>query len=221
MDQRARGMQFDGGIRDHPLDRLALCERLAKGVAGIGVGDGQIQRTLGAADGLRAMGQAAGVQEFPGQLPALADAADDLAGRYAHVFEQQFPGLVGRHQVERLPQPHARRAAVDQKTRHAQVFAIDPRAGKQLHEIGLVGAGDEDLGAVDDEIAAVGHGGGFHAGGVRAGLGLGQRKAGALVAANDRHQVLRLLAGIAVKQHRPKVRREDGRRPEGGHIAAG
>ena len=70
----------------------------------------------------------------------------------------------------------------------------------QLHEVGLVGAGDEALDPVDDVVVAVAHRGGAHAAGIGAGVGLGLREAGALLAAQHRQQILLLhLAGERVE----------------------
>ena len=66
----------------------------------------------------------------------------------------------------------------------------------ELHEVGLVGAGDEALGAVDHVVVAVAHGGGAHAAGIGAGVGLGLREADLLLAAQHRQEILLLqLAG--------------------------
>ena len=78
----------------------------------------------------------------------------------------------------------------------------------QLHEVGLVGAGDEALDAVDDVMVAVAHGGGAHAAGIGAGVGLGLREAGFLLAAQHRQQILLLhLAGERIEDARARSAR--------------
>ena len=73
----------------------------------------------------------------------------------------------------------------------------------------LVGAGDEALHAVDDVVIAVPNGGGAHAAGIAAGIGLGLRQAPVELAADGRQQVLLLLRVVEVIEDRADVRAED------------
>ena len=78
----------------------------------------------------------------------------------------------------------------------------------QLHEVRLVGAGDEALGAVDDVVIAVLHRGGAHAAGIGAGVRLGLREGDLLLAAQHRHQVF--LAQLALEREQDVAHRRAG-----------
>ena len=65
--------------------------------------------------------------------------------------------------------------------------------GEDHEGVGHVAVGDEALGAVEDVVVALQHGQGLLAGGVGAGVGLGQAEGADLLAAQQVGQVLALL----------------------------
>ena len=74
-------------------------------------------------------------------------------------------------------------------------------AGEEQHEVGLTGAGDKDLLAVDDITVALAHRRGFEAGGLRAGVGLGDAEGlEPQIAASDAGEVAALLLLAAMAQ---------------------
>src|SRR5262249_58602598 len=62
----------------------------------------------------------------------------------------------------------------------------------ELHEVGILGPGDEPLDAVDHVVVAVVHGGRAHAAGIGSRIWLGLREAGFLLATQQRQQILLL-----------------------------
>ncbi len=82
---------------------------------------------------------------------------------------------------------HARRIHIHDEAGDAAARAFGAIGrDHELHEIGVVGAGDEALDAVDHVVVAVAHGGGAHAAGIGAGIGLGLREASLLLPAQQR-----------------------------------
>ena len=76
-------------------------------------------------------------------------------------------------------------------------------AGEQEHEVRVLGAGDEDLLAVDDVAVAVLAGEGLDARGLGAGVGLGDAEGlQAQLAGGDAWQVALLLLVVAVPEER-------------------
>jgi hypothetical protein len=56
--QHARGVELGGHVGEHPLDRLVVGDRLAEGVARLGVGQRLVERGLADAERLRRDGDA-------------------------------------------------------------------------------------------------------------------------------------------------------------------
>src|SRR5262249_10332592 len=102
-------------------------------------------------------------------------------------------GLVAHHGFIAGPELHTRRIHVHDEAGNTAARALGA-VGRdhELHEIGVAGAGDEALDAVDQVVIAVADGGRAHAAGVGAGVGLGLGEAGVLPPAQKRQQVLLL-----------------------------
>ncbi len=173
-------------VGDLGLDRLELGDRLAEGLALLGVGDRLVERALGEADAHRRDADPAAVEDVEEVLEAVAAAAEQVALRHAAVLEAERPcvGGVPAHLAVGLSGLVAGRPVG-----HDQV-------GDLLAPVGLAGdggdrdaagdvgprVGDELLGAVDDPLAVLELGGGPHVAGIRAGLRLGQPEGGELLA---------------------------------------
>src|SRR5262249_22995651 len=156
----------------------------------LGVGGRHFEATLGDSERARAVLHASDVEPLLAEAHAFAFLADAMVCQHAHVLEHDFPGLVAHHGLVAGAELHARRLHVDDEAGDAaaRTFAAIGR-GHQLDEIGVAGAGDEALDAVDDVVVAVAHRGGAHAAGIGAGIGLGLREAGFLLPAQQRQQV--------------------------------
>ncbi len=85
--QHARGVELGRHVGEHPLDRLVVGDRLAEGVARLGVGQRFVERGLADAERLRGNGDAAALERQPGQREALARRAEQLVGIDADVVE--------------------------------------------------------------------------------------------------------------------------------------
>ena len=89
------------------------------------------------------------------QLVGLPHPAEDRRRRHADVLEDELRVAVGErvHVVGVVLQRHAGRVVVDEEERRqAAVVALDDDAVED-HEVGVVGAGDEPLLAVEDVVA--------------------------------------------------------------------
>ena len=101
-----------------------------------------------------------------------------------HVVEGDMPGLFAHHGLVARHQRQPRRLHVDHETGDAAMGALG-RIGHrhQLTEVGIAGAGDETLGAVDDVVIALAHGAGFHRRRIGARVRLGLHEAELFLAA--------------------------------------
>src|SRR4029078_8939320 len=79
----------------------------------------------------------------------------------------------------------------------------------QLRVVGVVGAGDKALGAVDDIVITLTDRGGAHAAGITAGVWLGLGRPPVQLAADGRQQVLLLLLFVEVIKDRADIRPEN------------
>src|SRR5262249_57786998 len=98
---------------------------------------------------------AADIEPLLTEAHAFAFRADAVARRHAHVLEHDFPRLVAHHGFVAGAELHARRIHVDDEAGNAAARALRA-VGRdhELHEIGVAGAGDEALDAVDQVVIA-------------------------------------------------------------------
>src|SRR5262249_27023366 len=156
----------------------------------LGVGGRHFEATLGDSERARAVLHASDVEPLLAEAHAFAFLADAVVCRHAHVLEHDLPGLVAHHGLVAGAELHARRIHVDDEAGNAAARALAAVGrGHQLDEIGVAGAGNEALDAVDQVLLPVAHGGGAHAAGVGAGIGLGLREASLLLPTQQRQQV--------------------------------
>ena len=71
---------------------------------------------------------------------------------------------------------------------------------EQQNPVGDIAVGDENLGAVDDDVVTVGREAGFHAGGIRSGFRLGNGQSTQTAFGDQRQQTLFLLLGADIDQ---------------------
>ncbi|MDT4873646.1 hypothetical protein FQZ97_1089020 [compost metagenome] len=120
-------------------------------------------------------------QAFPGEVVhQLVEAlallpAEQIAGRYTHVVEEQHAGVlrVQPNLFQRLRLAEAFAPGLDDDQR--DIAGLAGAAGLAHHhgKVALGAVGDEGLAAVDDVLVAVTHGAGTHRLQVRAGVRLG------------------------------------------------
>src|SRR5499427_7567327 len=193
VDEEPRGLQFDEHVGQHPLYRLALGEQTAEGRTLFGIRGRHFDASLGDAERARTVLDAADIEPLLAEAHAFAFRSDAVARGHAHILEHDLPRLVAHHGFVAGAELHAGRIHVDDEAGNAAARALRA-VGRDhgLHEIGVAGAGDEALDAVDQVVIALAHGGGAHAAGIGAGVGLGLREAGFLLSAQQRQQVLLL-----------------------------
>ena len=104
----------------------------------------------------------------------------------------------------------ARRIHVDEEDREPAARALlGIGRGDELQEVRALRVRDEALVAVDHVMVAVAHRGRAHAARIGAGIGLGLREGGGLLAAQDRIEIALLLLGRQRQQDRAHLRPED------------
>ena len=141
---------------------------------------------------------------------ALALLADQVLGRHLEVVEEHLAGVVVDHGIDLLDLDAAALglAQVDEEHGEALGALLDlvrrRRAREQQHQVGVQHAAGPHLLAVDDvAVVALLVGAGLELGGVGAGGGLGDaERLQSQLARGDARQVLLLLGGVAVPQHR-------------------
>ena len=153
-----------------------------------------------------------------GELVGLADTAEDGPGRDPHVLEDELRVPVGEgvHVVRIVLDPDAGHVVVDEEERREVAIAVDD-VGVEDHEVGVVGAGDEPLLAVEHVLAGrrIADGGRADRPRIGASAVLGDGVAARALAAHGRVEVAASLVRVRVDQHvvRPRdVRPEATRR---------
>src|SRR5262249_35150050 len=159
----------------------------------LGIGSRHLDASLGDAERARTVLDAADIEPLLTEAHAFAFRTDTVARRHAHVVEHDFPRLVAHHGFIAGPELHTGRIHIHDEAGNTAARALCA-VGRdhELHEIGITGAGDEALDAVDQVMLAVAHSSGAHAAGIGAGVRLGLREAGLLLPAQQRQQVLLL-----------------------------
>ena len=94
-------LDFDGTVGQHPLDGLVVGNRLAKGFSLTRVVHPELQQPLRLADGSRGDRQAPTADPLHRQAKAVANFAQNVAGRHAHVVEPHVGRFPTAHQSDR------------------------------------------------------------------------------------------------------------------------
>ena len=154
------------------------------------------------------------------QPPAGVLLADQHVDRHPHIVVVAGVGVVGAVAGDDRRPRVARILGVDDQDRNALVlhgFRIG--AAGQPDVVGVVGAGGEDLLAVDDVLVALADGGGAQRCQVGAGLRLGVADREVHLAGQDRRQELLLLrlAAVLLQRRSDGLQRHRGQR----HVGAG
>ena len=201
------GLGLGVGLGQRELDALVLGDRSAEDDALLAVCDGPVDKPAGVADRLGCDQNALGVHAVQDVVEAAVFFADQIGLGNFQIVEKELIGLVVDHGVDlanldRVAGPLAR---IDQEHAQPQGFfgALGRRGGprQQQHHVGVLDAGDENLGPVDDVVVPVPAGKGFELGGVRAGVRLGYAKGlQADRAAGDLGQIAFFLFVAAVAQ---------------------
>ena len=204
------------------LDRLVLADRLAEGLAHLGVLGGELERAFRHAHAARRHVDAAELQPAGRLVEALALlAADQVVGRQPVVLEHQLAGI-DRLVAELLQLAADREARLlgSDEHAHALVAWVRSRVGlyQQRKATAFDAVGDPGLGAVDDVVVAIAPRRGADALQVRAGVGLRQRQAAAHLAAGElRQPCILLLRGAEFldrqRQHQVRVENPRDRHP--------
>ena len=221
--QQPRGPRARRHLAELELDRLMLADRLAEGLADLGVFARKLERAFGNADAARGDIDASEFEPARRLEEALAfDAADQMIGRNAIILENQLRG------IDRLV-AELRQFAADRKALHLrrdeQAHAVVARLGvgiglDQHREARAFGAvGDPRLGAVDDVMIAVAPRGHADALQVGAGVRLGQGETAANLAGGKLRQPARLLLRRAEfldrkRQHQMRIDDAGDRHPD-------
>src|ERR1700740_3197999 len=173
--EEPRGVNLGCHVSEHELDGLEVRDRPPEGLALLGVVARGLVRAAGDADGERADGDAASVEDFHGVDEAIADLAEDVLARYTAVFEHELRGVAGAHAelVLFLAGADAGAVHLDGEGGDAVLLVFAVGDGEDDGDVGVTRVGDEVLGAVEDPAVAVLHAGRAHAGGVAAGARLG------------------------------------------------
>src|SRR5579875_1262971 len=208
VQQLARGGRPCFHVGELELDALELVDRLAELPALARVGDRVVGRALRDADRLRGRAETRFLERRERDRQALADLADDVAVRHAHVLEDR---LAGRRRADaelvlELAHAEARPVGLDDERRDPARLAVGHREDDV--EVRDAEVADPVLRAVDHPLLAVAHGGRLHARGVRARFRLRQRERGRPLAARAPRQeaLLQLLRAEQLQRQRAELR---------------
>ena len=151
--EQARGLELRGDVRDLPLDRLELRDRLAQGPPLLRVGDRLVERSLREADAHRGDPDSPALERVHELPEAATSLAEEVRLGHPAVLEAERAGVGGvpAHLAVRLADLVAGRPVGDDDVRDlAPVVRLVGDRGDR-HAAGDVGAGvgDELLGAVD------------------------------------------------------------------------
>ena len=161
-DEQAGRLDLGRHVGDHELDRLVHRDRHAELDALLGVVGGELERRLGDADGHRGHAGARAVEGHHRELEALVLLAEQVVGGDLDVVERDHRGVGGAlaELVLLLVHGHAVGVARDDERGDAAVAGLLVGLGVDRVPGGVRAVGDEALGAVDDVLVALLHGGG-------------------------------------------------------------
>ena len=177
------------------LSVLELAQALAELDTLLRVLDSLVDSALAQAQGLRGDADPAAVQGLHGDLEALALFAQQILLGNDAVLKDQVAGggAADAHLLLVLAGGEAGEVLLHDEGRDAVVALGLVSHGEHHEGIGHVAVGDEALGTVEDVVVALQHRQGLLAGGVCAGVGLGQAEGTDLLAGEQVGQILPLL----------------------------
>ena len=171
--------------------------------ARVHVRDHVLERGVGDAERVRRDAGARLVQGGEQDPQAVARLSKQVGARHAGAREIELGGggAAVTHLVLEPADREARRALLDDQCRDG-AFVVGDLApfAEQQDALGDVTVGNEDLGAVDDDLVASRREPGLHAGGVRAGAGLGDGESAKAALGDPRQQAAPLLLRAEVDQ---------------------
>ena len=152
MSSRAAG-GIRGGVGEREADALEVVDAAAELHALGRPAQGQPEQSFHRAGAARADVDALLDEPLVAQLIGRADRPEPGGVRHADVLERELWMPVGeRVRVVRIGRhPNARRLVVDEEQRRQASIAVG-HMGVEDHEVGVVGAGDEPLLAVEDPL---------------------------------------------------------------------
>ncbi len=173
-------------------DRAAPLDALGRPLAR------DLRRPLGLADADRGQRQPAGVQGAQGDLEPHALLADQVARRHEDVLElgDRVLDAPQAHELVAVQDADALALVVQDERADPAAVALGLRHPRHHDDdVGDHAVGRPQLGAVEDVAALGGLGGGGHARGVGADVGLGQQERGDVRAGDAREPLALLLVG--------------------------
>src|SRR5262245_35915886 len=198
------------GVRQHPLDRLALAERGAERGALLGVRDRHAVRSDGDAQIAGRVREAVLHQEIEGEVEPLPLGAHQVLGRHLTVLQRDVVRDLGGPDDLDGRRGEAGRALLDDEARDAAAAFGLVGARPDEPPRSLVGAGGEDLATVQHPAIAALLGPGLdRAGGIGAAGGLGDAEERLQAVANGRDGVLLDLRLAAGPDRRWRIAAED------------
>src|SRR5215469_2072018 len=207
LEQEARRLDLSRHIRQLELDGLVLGNRLAKGGALLRVFDGVVKCRLGHTHRPRSYINTPDLQPAHNMLKSLAFAASKQAGsRHAHSIKDKFGGLntLVAKLFKGAAHAQPRRALFDHEDTHAAMGWVNVCAGARQHgkNTAVHAIRDPELGAVEQVVIAVAHGGhgdGLH---IAARIGLGNAYSSTFIArGHHRQEALALLLSAVCCNH--------------------
>ncbi len=203
-DRPTRRADVDFVVHDHPLNRLARGERGPERLALLGVLDRHLLGADGDAEAAGGIGDALARQPVIGDREAAVHLAEHVRVRHPRVLELQLGAVVaGAQGVHDAAHVEAGRVSVDDEACDAAAALVGVGAREDDAEVGPVGAGDEDLRAVDHPVVALAHRlGADGARGVGTAGWLGEAEESALLAAQHGEEVALLLVVVGLVELR-------------------
>ncbi|MCY1350752.1 hypothetical protein D9M69_369940 [compost metagenome] len=199
----------DGDLRGHVGQAeghgLVLDDRLAEGLALMGVVPCRLEGRTGHAHGLSGDADAAAFQVGQGDTVAISFRAQAQRCRYAHLVQLDLAGVRGVL-AEFFLHPHhlvAGGIGGDDEGADALLAGLRIGDGEDDHHAGMLAGGDELLGAVQHVMIAVAARAGAQVAGIGTGLGLGEGEGADHLARGQRLQeaLLLLLAAVFENGH--------------------
>ena len=212
--------KLGGEVGQHELDALEVRDAPAGLAARADIGHGVVEGGARDAERMGGDGRARLVERAEQHLQPLARPEHQVLPRHTHALEGERGGGACA-QAELVLQPqHAYAGGLlldgERRDRRAPVLDLRPFAEQHI-DVRHVSVGDEGLGPVDDDVAAVRAEAGAHAGGVGAGVLLGDAERGEPAVGDARQDAALQLPAAEVDDGLDRV--EHGRPHDAGRRA--